>query len=148
MFGEFILCRLLLFAEEAVFQNQFRSFNGYSFAINDYTENDIVAYVGTPEMTALQNNIDPYHYRTRLTMPKFVITGLMDEFQMTDDERHWFDEMPSGPTGEGVSDGNTKWLLKNPNTEHSTAAGRLIIILTIIYILLINYVKVFWFGFP
>ena len=27
--------------------------------------------------------------------------------------------MPSGPTGHGLSDGNTKWLIKSPNAEHS-----------------------------
>ena len=37
----------------------------------------------------LQNMIDPYFYRKRLTMPKLVITGLMDEFQMADDEQYW-----------------------------------------------------------
>ena len=102
-----------------IFQNQWRSFKGWSFAIKDYVENQIVAYIGTPKVTLLQNMIDPYHYRTRLTMPKLVITGLMDEFQMTDDEQYWWDDMPSGPTGHGFSNGNTKWLLKSPNSDHT-----------------------------
>ena len=85
-------------------------------------------HLGSPEIISLQNMIDPYHYRTRLTMPKLVISGLMDEFQMTDDERYWWDEMPSGPTGNGWSNGNTKWLMKIPNMEHASVR------LTVLYI--------------
>ena len=104
----------------SIFRNQWKSFNGWSWAIEPYWENNITLYFDTPEMIHLQNMIDPYHYRTRLTVPKLVVTGLMDEFQMTDDERYWWDEMPSGPTGNGAySDGNTKWLIKAPNAEHS-----------------------------
>ena len=104
-----------------VFMNQWRSFNAWSFAVHDFLDNDIMAHMGTPEMIHLQNLIDPFFYRTRLTMPKLVITGIMDEFQMTDDEQYWWDEMPSGPTGKipaDYSNGNTKWLMKTPNAEH------------------------------
>lgn len=104
-----------------VFQNQWQSFHGWSFAIFDYWENNILTQLGSPETLELQNMIDPYFYRTRLTMPKLVVTGLRDEFQMTDDEQHWWAEMPSGPTGQGLSDGNTKWLIKGVNLEHETA---------------------------
>ena len=109
---------------QEVFQEQWKSFNGWSFAIEDYYYNNITTKFGSPEVNNLQNMIDPYFYRTRLTIPKLVVTGLMDEFQMADDEQHWWDEMPSGPTGQGLSDGNTKWLLKNPNAEHQSTNFR------------------------
>ena len=102
-----------------IFKNQWRSFNGWSFAIDPYVENNILTKLTSPDLTELQNMIDPYFYRARLTMPKLVITGIMDEFQMADDEQYWWDEMPSGPTGTGLSDGNTKWLVKSPNAEHT-----------------------------
>ena len=105
---------------QEIFQNQWQSFNGWSFAIEDYVLNNITTKLGSPDVIELQNMIDPYFYRTRLTMPKLVITGLMDEFQMTDDEHHWWNNMPSGPTGNGLSDGNSKWLLKLPNANHQT----------------------------
>ena len=105
---------------QEVFQNQWQSFKGWSWTIVDYVENNITSQLGSPDTFELQNMIDPYFYRTRLTMPKLVITGLMDEFQMTDDEQHWWDGMPSGPTGQGLSDGNSKWLLKLPNANHGT----------------------------
>ena len=106
---------------QEVFQNQWQSFNGWSFAIADYVENGITTKLGSPEEIHLQNMIDPYFYRSRLTVPKLVITGVRDEFQMVDDERYWWDRLPSGPIGQGLSDGNTKWLLKGPNLEHNTA---------------------------
>ncbi len=108
-----------------VFHQQYRNYGGWSWAIDDYVENHVVQHLDTPEMLMLEDLIDPFHYRIRLTMPKMVVTGLMDEFQMPDDEQYWWDDMPSGPT-EGSSepsDGNTKWLLKSPNTEHSYVTG-------------------------
>ncbi len=107
-----------------VFHHQWRNYGGWSFAIDEYVKNGIMEYLDTPEMLELQNLIDPYFYRTRLTMPKIAITALMDEFQMPDDEQYWWDEMPSGPDGSSApSDGNTKWLLKSPNTDHSYITG-------------------------
>lgn len=51
----------------------------------------------------------------------------MDEFQHPDDEQYWWNDLPSGPVdgSSAPSDGNTKWLVKNPNAEHSmvTALG-------------------------
>ncbi len=108
-----------------VFHHQYQNYGGWSFAIVDYVENHIMEHLDTPEMTELQNLIDPYFYRTRLTMPKMVVTALMDEFQMPDDEQFWWDEMPAGPT-EGSSEpsnGNTKWLIKSPDTEHTYVTG-------------------------
>ncbi len=109
-----------------VFHSQWRNYEGWSWAIQDYVENHIMEHLDTPEMLELQNLIDPYFYRTRLTMPKLVCTGLMDEFQMPDDELYWWDEMPAEGT-EGSSEihgGNTKWLLKMPNNGHALDNGQ------------------------
>ncbi len=107
-----------------VFHHQWRSYGGWSFALKDFVENGVMEYLDTQEMMDLQNLIDPHFYRTRLTMPKFVMTGLMDEFQMPVDEQYWWDDMPSGPDdSSALPNGNSKWLLKNPNTEHSYITG-------------------------
>ncbi len=95
-----------------IFHHQIKSYGGWSWAVEDYVENNIPLYLDTPELEVMQDLIDPYRYRDRLTMPKLVITGLMDEFQMADDEQFWWDDMP-GP----------KWLVKSPNTEHTQVTG-------------------------
>ncbi len=109
-----------------VFHSQWRNYGGWSFAIEDYVENHIMEHLDTPEMLELQNLIDPFFYRTRLTMPKLVCTGLMDEFQMPDDETYWWDEMPAeGVEGSSeIHGGNTKWLLKMPNNGHGLDNGQ------------------------
>ncbi len=95
-----------------VFHQQYRDYAGWSWAIHDYVENNVVSFLDTPEMEVFQDLIDPIRYRKRLTMPKFIITGLMDEFQMPDDEQFWWDDIP-----------DPKWLLKSPNTEHIYTTG-------------------------
>ncbi len=95
-----------------VFHQQYRDYGGWSWAIDDYVENNVVTFLDTPEMEEFQDLIDPVRYRKRLTMPKVVVSGLMDEFQMPDDEQFWWDDIP-----------DPKWLLKSPNTEHSYITG-------------------------
>jgi PhoPQ-activated pathogenicity-related protein len=45
----------------------------FSDALEDYENVDILARVRTPEGQALRQVVDPFSYRDRLTLPKFLI---------------------------------------------------------------------------
>jgi PhoPQ-activated pathogenicity-related protein len=78
----------------AFFHRQFQFYGAWTFALGDYYAANITQAIDEPEFTELLNIIDPFTYRSRLTMPKFAVNAVGDEFQMPDDQRHWVAEMP------------------------------------------------------
>ncbi len=79
-------------------------------AVWDYVRHKITDRAETPEYAALLKIEDPFEYRHRLTMPKFVVNAAGDEFFLPDSSQFYFDELP----GE-------KYLRYVPNAKHSLA---------------------------
>lgn len=86
-------------------------YSAYGFfapSLQDYVDMKIPSWTGTPQYKALLKIEEPYEYRERLTMPKFIINGAGDQYFPPDNSRFYFDDLP----GE-------KYLRYVPNTDHS-----------------------------
>ncbi len=79
----------------------------YSTAIGDYQAHDIFSRLDTPEGQKLISFVDPYEYRDRYTMPKFLLNSSGDQFFLPDSAQFYFNDLPG-----------SKYLLYNANTDH------------------------------
>ncbi len=92
---------------EKAFEHHYRAFGFFSPAVKDYVESGVMDWSGTPEYGKLLAIEDPYSYRDRFTMPKFMIYAAGDQYFAPDSSRYYFDELK----GE-------KYLRYIPNTDH------------------------------
>lgn len=93
---------------EPSFIHHWRAYGAWSDAVQDYVEQGLMDRIGTPEFHALMRIEEPYEYRDRLTMPKFIVNAAGDQFFLPDSSGFYFDDLP----GE-------KHLRYVPNTDHS-----------------------------
>jgi PhoPQ-activated pathogenicity-related protein len=93
---------------EKSMNHQFAAYGFYGPAVGDYVQHKLVQATDHPRLAALRELVDPYHYRHRLKMPKFIMNAAGDEFFPPDMSRHYFDELQ----GE-------KYLRYVPNANHS-----------------------------
>jgi PhoPQ-activated pathogenicity-related protein len=93
---------------EASMLHHYAAYGFWAPAVGDYTLFRIMEWMGTPENDALLKIEDPYTYRGRYTMPKFIINACGDQFFLPDSSQFYFDELP------GV-----KYLRYVPNADHS-----------------------------
>lgn len=88
--------------------NHYRAYGFYAPAVNDYVEEHITDWLGTPQLKKLQEIEDPYFYRARYTMPKYIVNSAGDQFFPPDSSKFYFSDLP----GE-------KYLRYIPNSDHS-----------------------------
>ena len=93
---------------EPSFVHHWRAYGAWSDAVKDYVEHGIMNWMGTPEFHALMRIEEPYEYRDRLTLPKFILNASGDQFFLPDSSRFYFDDL----RGE-------KHLRYVPNASHS-----------------------------
>jgi PhoPQ-activated pathogenicity-related protein len=93
---------------EPSFVHHWRAYGAWSDAVKDYVEHGIMDWMGTPQFRALMKIEEPYEYRDRLTLPKFIVNASGDQFFLPDSSRFYFDDL----RGE-------KQLRYVPNTGHS-----------------------------
>lgn len=70
------------------------AYGDYAPALRDYREFDIACRSLNIRGRALLAEIDPYHYRDRLTLPKLLIHSAGDEFFLSDSSQHYFHDLP------------------------------------------------------
>jgi PhoPQ-activated pathogenicity-related protein len=93
---------------EPSMMHHYAAYGFWAPSIGDYTAFHIMDWNGTPEYKALVKIEEPFNYRSRLTMPKFIINASGDQFFLPDSSQFYFDEL-SG----------TKYLRYVPNADHS-----------------------------
>ena len=93
---------------EPSFGHHWRAYGAWSDAVKDYVEQGLMDQLGTPRFRELMKIEEPYQYRDRLTMPKFILNSAGDQFFLPDSSQFYFDDL----RGE-------KYLRYVPNTDHS-----------------------------
>ena len=96
----------VLNVEESL-EHHFCSYGFWAPALKDYTDMGIMDWSGTPQFRSLMEIEDPYSYRDRLTMPKFIVNSTGDQYFLPDSSQFYF----PGLKGE-------KYLRYVPNTRH------------------------------
>lgn len=93
---------------ERSMRHHYGAYGFWAPAVGNYTEFHIMDWMGTPQNDALMRIEDPYTYRARYTMPKFIINASGDQFFLPDSSQFYFQDLP------GV-----KYLRYVPNADHS-----------------------------
>jgi len=88
-------------------QHHYAAYGFYSSAIGDYEDMKVLGQLDSEGGTDIRNFVDPYEYRERYTMPKFLINSAGDQFFLPDSAQFYFDDLP-----------DDKYLLYCPNTDH------------------------------
>ncbi len=89
------------------FIHHWRVYGFWAPAVGDYVEHGIMEWNETAEYKNLMKIVEPFEYRERLTMPKFIINSSGDQFFVPDSSQFYFKELK----GE-------KYLRYVPNTDH------------------------------
>ena len=90
------------------FENHYRSYGEFSYAVQEYVNYNIQDWMGTDEFEVLMSYIEPYAFKEKFTMPKYIINAGSDEFFSTDSWRFYYNELPEN-----------KLIRYVPNKNHS-----------------------------
>jgi PhoPQ-activated pathogenicity-related protein len=86
---------------------QLKAFGAYSARLAPYSSRGLLPIPETPEGQRLLNMVDPWAYRDRLALPKFIINGTNDFYWATDALNNYWQELPGD-----------KWVIYVPNAGH------------------------------
>ncbi len=90
------------------FLHHFACYGFWAPAVGDYVQRGIMDAIGDPALDSLLKIEDPYAYRGRLALPKYIVNSTGDQFFLPDSSRFYWNDLP----GE-------KYLRYVPNTDHS-----------------------------
>jgi PhoPQ-activated pathogenicity-related protein len=89
-------------------QHHAEAYGFYTEAVGDYMKHNIMQRMRDPKLRDLYAIEDPFSYRDRLTMPKFVVNSAGDQFFCPDSSQFYWGDLK----GE-------KYLRYVPNSDHS-----------------------------
>ncbi len=90
--------------------HQLECYGTFSSEIEDYTRLKIPQRMHSPKGEQLLSIVDPYSYRSSLTLPKLIILGTNDPYWTVDSANLYFPDFPE-----------PKYLCYQPNTEHDVS---------------------------
>jgi PhoPQ-activated pathogenicity-related protein len=90
------------------FEHHYRSYGFWAPAIAEFERTGIMRWAHSSQFETLMRIEDPYSYRDRLTMPKYIVNSAGDQYFLPDSSQFYF----SGLMGE-------KYLRYIPNSDHS-----------------------------
>jgi len=90
------------------FEHHHRVYGFFAPAVQDYVDQGIMDWMGTPEFERLMGIVEPFAYRDRLALPKLMVNACGDQFFLPDSSRFYLDQLP------GV-----KYVRYVPNADHS-----------------------------
>lgn len=89
-------------------QHHYAAYGFWAPSVHDYTERNIMDWMGTARFQALLRIEEPFPYRARFTMPKLILNAAGDQFFLPDSSQFYFDQLPGD-----------KYLRYVPNADHS-----------------------------
>jgi len=89
-------------------RHHYAAYGFWAPALDDYEQHDVLARLNDPKLDDLYRLVDPFYYRHRLAMPKYLVNASGDQFFLPDSSQFYFDEL------EGE-----KHLRYVPNADHS-----------------------------
>ncbi|MDR3690092.1 MAG: PhoPQ-activated protein PqaA family protein [Fimbriimonas sp.] len=88
-------------------KHQMDSWGAYSEEIQDYTRRGLQAKLATPQGQRLGLIVDPYSYRSNITMPTLIVKGANDPYWTVDALSQYWDDLHQ-----------PKWAVTVPNAGH------------------------------
>ena len=88
--------------------HHYRAYGFWAPAVGDYVTHGIMDRMDDPRFDALLALVEPFSYRDRLTIPKYIVNASGDQFFLPDSWQFYFDDLK----GE-------KYLRYVPNADHS-----------------------------
>ena len=88
--------------------HHYRAYGFWAPAVGDYVTHGVMDRIGDARFDMLLGLVEPYSYRDRLTIPKFIVNASGDQFFLPDSWQFYFDDLK----GE-------KYLRYVPNADHS-----------------------------
>jgi PhoPQ-activated pathogenicity-related protein len=90
------------------FKHHLAVYGYYAPAVSEYEDLGIMKWEDSPRYRELMTIEEPYEYRDRLTMPKYIVNATGDQFFVPDSWKFYFEALPG-----------TKYLRYVPNADHS-----------------------------
>src|SRR5438105_890106 len=74
--------------------NHYAAYGFWARAVGDYTRHKVHERFDTPQYAELLKIVDPYSYRDRLALPKFIMNASGDQYFPPDSSKFYFDALP------------------------------------------------------